>query len=94
MFPLWFTLLGDSFVFFEHGSFHFVPCIPLFFWVLWFIYGWHGFIIYPHGLQQGNVTLSTKERKWAQLLNITFAYTIHLNKIQLIKIWLLYGKKF
>jgi hypothetical protein len=28
------------------GSFHFLPCIPsFFFWVLWFIYDWHGFII-------------------------------------------------
>jgi hypothetical protein len=27
------------------GSFHFVPCFPPFFWVLWFIYDWQGFII-------------------------------------------------
>jgi hypothetical protein len=26
-------------------SFHFVPCIPLF-WVLWFFYHWQGFIIF------------------------------------------------
>ncbi len=31
-----FRLLG-------HESFHFVPCIPPFFWVLWFIYDWQGF---------------------------------------------------
>jgi hypothetical protein len=44
IFPLWFTLLGGSFVFLDVGSFHFVPFIPPFFWVLWFIYDWQGFI--------------------------------------------------
>jgi len=29
------------------GSFHFVPCFPLF-WVLWLNYGWQGFIIISH----------------------------------------------
>jgi hypothetical protein len=43
MLPLWFALLGGSFVFLD-VYFHFVPCIPLF-WVLWFIYDWQGFII-------------------------------------------------
>ncbi len=37
MFPLWFICLLGL------GSFHFVPCFPLF-WVLWLSYGWHGFI--------------------------------------------------
>ncbi len=38
-----FCLLG-------HESFHFVPCIPpFFFWVLWFIYDWQGFIIISFG---------------------------------------------
>jgi hypothetical protein len=46
MFPLRFTLLGGSFFcLLGHGSFHFVPCIPRFFWVLWFIFDWQGFII-------------------------------------------------
>jgi hypothetical protein len=30
MFPLWFALLGDFFCLLRHGSFHFVPCFPLF----------------------------------------------------------------
>jgi len=43
MFPLWFVFLGRSFVFLDmHPSnFYFVF---RFFWVLWFIYGWQGFI--------------------------------------------------
>jgi len=44
MLPLWFALLGGSFDLLGCGSFHFVPCIPLF-WVLWFIYDWQGFMI-------------------------------------------------
>ncbi len=71
MFPLWFTLLGGSFVFLDVGP-SILFLVFIFFGVLWFIYDWQGFIIYLHGLQQGNVTMSTKERKWAQLLNITF----------------------
>ncbi len=31
MFPLWFALLGGFFCLLGHGSFHFVPCIILFF---------------------------------------------------------------
>jgi hypothetical protein len=42
MFPLWFGLLGGSFV-----PLHFDPCIPPIFWVLWFIYNWQGFTSFP-----------------------------------------------
>jgi hypothetical protein len=45
MFPLWFALLGGSFVFFEVGpSILFLVFFPLF-WVLWLIYSLQGFII-------------------------------------------------
>jgi hypothetical protein len=42
MFPLWFALLGGSFVFFEVGPSILFLVFPLF-WVLWLIY--RGFII-------------------------------------------------
>jgi len=45
MFPLWFALLGGSFVFLDMGPSNlFLVFLP--FWVLWFIYDWQGFIIY------------------------------------------------
>ncbi len=44
IFPLWFTFLGGSFVFLGCGSFLFVPCISSSFF--WFVYDWHGFIIF------------------------------------------------
>jgi len=39
MFPLWFTLLGGSFVFLDVGLAIVFLAFP-FFWVLWFIYDW------------------------------------------------------
>jgi len=44
MFPLWFTLLGGSFVFLDMGPSILFLVFPLL-WVLWFIYKWQGFII-------------------------------------------------
>jgi hypothetical protein len=43
MFPLWFALLGGSFVFLDVGPSILFLVFPLF-WVLWFIYDWQGFI--------------------------------------------------
>ncbi len=43
MFPLWFVFLGGSFVFLDVDPSNFFLVFP-FFWVLWFIYGWQGFI--------------------------------------------------
>jgi hypothetical protein len=40
---LWFTLLGDSFVFLDVGPSISFLVFPLF-WVLWFIFDWQGFI--------------------------------------------------
>jgi len=40
MFPLWFALIGDSFVFLDMGP----SILFLVFQVLWLIYGWQGFI--------------------------------------------------
>jgi len=42
MFPLWFARLGGSFVFLDVGPSHFL--VFRLFWVLWFNYGWQGFI--------------------------------------------------
>jgi hypothetical protein len=47
--PLVVRPLGWFICFLRHGSFHFVPCFSPF-WVLWFIHGWHGFIIIFGGL--------------------------------------------
>ncbi len=44
MFPLWFVLLGGSFIFLDEGPSILYLVFPLF-WVLWFIYDWQGFII-------------------------------------------------
>jgi len=46
MFPLWFALLGGSLVFLDVGPsiLFIVSPPPSLFWVLWFIYDWHGFI--------------------------------------------------
>jgi hypothetical protein len=43
MFPLWFTLLGGSFVFLDVGLSILFLVFSLF-WVLWFIYNGQGFI--------------------------------------------------
>ncbi len=44
MFPFWFTLLGGSFVFLDVGPSNLFLVFPLF-WLLWFLFHWHGFII-------------------------------------------------
>jgi len=44
MFPLWFALLGGSFVFLDVGP-SILFLVPPLSWVLWLIYGWQGFII-------------------------------------------------
>jgi hypothetical protein len=45
MFSLWFAVLGGSFVFLDMmGPFILFIVFSLFFWVLWFIYDWQGFI--------------------------------------------------
>ncbi len=44
VFPMWFVLLGGSFVFLNVGPSTLFLVFPLFFWVLWFIYDWQGFI--------------------------------------------------
>jgi hypothetical protein len=46
MFSMWFTLFWWFICLFGHGSFHFVPCYPLFFGVLWLIYSCQRFIIF------------------------------------------------
>ncbi len=45
MFPLWFTLLGDFICLLgREPSILFLVFPPLFFAVLWLMYGWQGFI--------------------------------------------------
>jgi hypothetical protein len=45
MFSLWFAVLDRSFVFLDvMGPFILFIVFSLFFWVLWFIYDWQGFI--------------------------------------------------
>jgi hypothetical protein len=44
MSPLWLTLLGGSFVYLDVGPSIMFLVFP-FFWVLWFICDWEGFII-------------------------------------------------
>ncbi len=46
MFPLWFALLGGSFVFLVVASPSILFLVFPLFWVLWFIYGWQGYIIF------------------------------------------------
>jgi hypothetical protein len=45
MFPLWFALLGGSFVFLDMGPSILFLVFPLLFWVLGFIYDLAGFIV-------------------------------------------------
>jgi hypothetical protein len=44
MFPLWFILLGGFIVFLDVGPSILFLVFPPFFWVLWFISDWQGFI--------------------------------------------------
>jgi len=61
MFPLWFALLGGSFVFMDLGSSILFLVFPLF-WVLWFIYDRQGFII----------TGSATTKKWWNVLTVQY----------------------
>jgi hypothetical protein len=47
IFPLWFALIGGSFVFLDVSPSNLFLVFPLFFffWMLWFIYDWHVIII-------------------------------------------------
>jgi hypothetical protein len=47
IFPLWWALLGGSFVFLDVGPSILFLVFPLF-WVLWFLIHWQGFILYMH----------------------------------------------
>jgi hypothetical protein len=57
MFHLWFALLGGSFIFLDMSPSILFFVFP-FFWVLWFIHDWQGFIIllysYANVMQQPN----------------------------------------
>jgi hypothetical protein len=46
MFPLWFALLGSSFVFLVVASPSILFLVFSLLWVLWFIYGLHSYIIF------------------------------------------------
>ncbi len=82
MFHLWFALLGGSFIFLDMSPSILFFVFP-FFWVLWFIHDWQGFIIllysYANVMQQPN-------NSSCELFTITYAtdITFGLNQEQFI----------
>jgi hypothetical protein len=57
MFPLWFGLLGGSFVFLHVGPSILFLVFPLI-WVLWFLFDWQGFITLRLLVQSISLSLS------------------------------------
>jgi hypothetical protein len=61
IFPLWFVLIGGSFVFLN-AVLSFCSLCSLSFWTLWFIYDWHGTInIITLDVGQSNVAPPQKK---------------------------------
>jgi hypothetical protein len=80
MFSLWFAVLGGSFVFFDVGPFILLLVFSLlFFWVLWFIYDWQGFI----STSVGCVSLFSPDPPWIS----RWFFFGYLSKVTTADIW-------